>query len=365
VRIAKSIWIGAVCALALTLTTSLTGCEVLLPASDPPATWIPLPTAGPSVTPTPEVWPTATPTPDPRPTATATRRPRPTATPTVAPEDTVGEGWAVATWARDLSWLALIEDAAHPEAPPEPSWEPASAETVSGETHFAFVAAPWTMRVTVPLTATEAAGYPVAVSGPEGYQWAASVQPTGEVMVIALEPTPAPVAVADWRGVIVALPAEAAYDDYVRIVGQPGGQYGIVGADGALAERIVALRDGQTVVRLWGTLLGQADDYSGDQIVVERIEVLPPPTVVPESEVVEGWQGVIRLLPADAAYDDYFDGLNPPGQHGIQALTLDLEEDLRAAAESERLVQIWGMLDHGVDDYGQRRILVTRIVVID
>ena len=316
-RVARSIWGGAICVLTLLLISGLVGCEALLPVSEPPATWIPLPTSGPSLTPTPKTGPGATPTLDARPSATATPLPLPTATATLASEERVDERAAAALWARDLSWLTLVERAAHPEAPPDPEWEAVAPKVGVDETLYGFVAASWTLHVTVPLTVSEGTGYDVVVSGPDDFEWAAGVQPSGEVLVIALEPTPAPQVVADWRGVITALPAEAGFDDYVRIVSATGGQYGLCGASEEIEARIAAWRDGQTVVRIWGQLLPQAADYGDSRIVVERIEAFVSPTVVPESELVEGWQGIIRLLPADAGYDDFFDGLNPPGQYGV------------------------------------------------
>jgi hypothetical protein len=89
-----------------------------------------------------------------------------------------------------------------------------------------------------------------------------------------------------------------------------------------------------------------------------------PATAVPSSEIVEGWIGVVRPLPAGSRYDDYFDAQTPPGQYGIAGLLPRVEDELAAWRASGTPIRVWGVLDYGVDDYAGARILVSRAEVV-
>ena len=272
------------CLGAWILVLALCGCQALIATEEPPATWIPLPTIGPSLTNT-EPPPTETSTAAPTNTLTATQVRTPTATPTNTP---------IAT---------------HTQAP------------------------------------------------------ATAVEPTS-----TSTPTSTPEIVQGWRGTLHSLPAGAQFDDFFRIRGEEDGQFGIAAAEPDLEERLVALRDGERIIRIWGTLQRQVPDYGETQIVVERMEVEPVPTLpqeihtpVPASELVEAWTGIVRALPPGSQYDDYFDAQSPGGQYGISSLVPKLEEELIAYRDTGTVIRIWGILDYSVSDYGEKRIVVSRL----
>jgi len=81
-------------------------------------------------------------------------------------------------------------------------------------------------------------------------------------------------AIADWRGVIKSTEPGAQYDDYFEL--WTNGQiiyFGIDSMDSAVQSQIVALRDSDKIVHLYGTLFSNVPDYNGSQVQVDRIEV--------------------------------------------------------------------------------------------
>ena len=342
------------------LLAGLAGCQVLLPTSEPPATWIPLPTVGPRATTTLQGRPTE----PPPPTATATL-PQPTQGPSPGPtlqQLPPDDPMAMARWARDLAWEAFVEYSEDPAMPLVPDWRELEPESLIGATQYRFESDLWAMIISVPTVPPEDVVCSAEVTAPDGSIWGAQVTPSGDVTIEEPSPTPIPELVEGWRGTVHALPAGAQFDDFVRIIGGEGGQYGIESRDDDIEAQLVALRDSGRVALLWGTLIRDIPDYGGTQILVERLEAqAPAATPVPESELVEGWEGMIRALPAGSAYDDYFDGVSPAGQYGIDALLPQLQNEIVAARETWALLRIWGMMDYGVADYGGKRIIVTRI----
>jgi hypothetical protein len=271
----------------------------------------------------------------------------------------------LAIWARDRAWAAFVTLHAEDALPPLPDWLVTEPEPVPGATRYGYEQDGWQLSVVVPSTPEPDGLFEVNVTGSQGLVWDSQVLANGDVQVVAPPVTPTPELVVDWRGTIHALPSGAQYNDYFRLVSGTGGQYGLDGADTTLQARIVALRDSGQVVRLWGRLVRDVPDYSGSQILVDRLEVLPPPpTKAPESELVEGWLGVVRALPAGSAYDDLWDGVDPVGQQGIDALLPELQAELAAARAAGTLLRVWGVLDYGVADYGGSRIVVTRIEAV-
>ena len=71
--------------------------------------------------------------------------------------------------------------------------------------------------------------------------------------------------------------------------------------------------------------------------------------------------GVIRSLPAGAAYDDFFDGQQPAEQWGIEGALAPIAKELVTYREAGTPVRIWGILDLGQKDYGGGRITVSRV----
>lgn len=80
--------------------------------------------------------------------------------------------------------------------------------------------------------------------------------------------------VTDWRGVIKSTEPGAQYDDYFER--QDLGKIIYLGIDSmelAVKSQIEALRDSGKIVHLYGTLISNAPDYNGSQILVARIEI--------------------------------------------------------------------------------------------
>jgi putative hemolysin len=80
--------------------------------------------------------------------------------------------------------------------------------------------------------------------------------------------------IEDWRGVIKSTQPGAQFDDYFEL--WTNGQiiyFGIDSMDPAVKSQIVSLRDSDTIVHLYGTLLSNVPDYNGSQVKVDRIEV--------------------------------------------------------------------------------------------
>ena len=204
--------------------------------------------------------------------------------------------------------------------------------------------------------------YDVRLAGPDGFRWSVKVDRDGHVTASAPETSPTPESVQGWRGTLHALPAGSPYDDYFGVIGGMGGQYGIGAEDDSIAARLAALTNSGRVVIVWGVLRRDVPDHAQARILVTRFQVEAlPPTRVAESELVDGWVGVIRALPAGSPHDDYFDTRRPGGQYGIRSLVPRIAEQLAAYRDTGTPVRVWGMLDYGVSDYGGRAIIVSRL----
>ena len=91
-----------------------------------------------------------------------------------------------------------------------------------------------------------------------------------------LAAAPQHIAVVGWYGQISSLPAGGAYDDYVALVPEGAGEFGVTGADEAVNAQIIALRDKEEpgkYAHFWGTLICGVDDYNGCRLVVERLRI--------------------------------------------------------------------------------------------
>ena len=355
---------------------------------------MPLPTLAAPATETP-LAPSATLTPP------APSSPTDTPFPTVTPVDTRSpapvDPAAAAAWARDQAWAHLLAEYPDDRLPDEPNWEEAGVQAGIGSGEYRFRDGDWLLAVSVPVTAPETRVFLLQLEGPDRYAWQATVRTPGQTgpIVSAGEPIVRPLTevVEGWGGTIHSLPRTAEFDDYFRVAGGAGGQYGIRGATSDAEERIALLRDSHRIVMVWGTLHHDADDYGGGQLVVVRLDgagsegtsvptavaqattsptespatetvAMPAPasaTRAPASQIVEGWVGVVRKLPDGSRHDDYFDAQEPGGQYGIAALLAPLAEELANHAANGTPIRVWGVVDYGVDDYGGARILVARL----
>lgn len=346
------------------LMGSLCGCSVLIDEA-PPATWEPLPTLGPKPTDTPRPV-TATPEPPTRTsTAVPTTEPTPRLTETRSPEQVAAERADEAAWARDRVWAFLVKTAPELDLSLDPQWDTHPEESLLGATQYLYRVDPWELVVAVPVLPPDAIVYQVSVRAPEALTWEGRVSPDGSIETLSMAtPTPAPVLVEGWRVTMHSLPEGGSFDDFCRVVGNSNGQHGIQAPDAALESRLVDLRDSGRVAQVWGTLVTTDDDYGGSRLVVQRLAIeAPTATPVPESVLVEGWIGTIHAAKAGAAYDDYIAVRSPEGSHGLSSPMPAIEAELAALRDSGTVVQVWGVLDYGANDYGGTRLVVTRLVV--
>ncbi len=89
-----------------------------------------------------------------------------------------------------------------------------------------------------------------------------------------------PESVEGWEGVIYNGPETpgSGGDDYFALVGDFPAQFGIWAEDDTLRSGLEALRDTQTVIRIWGSLVAGLPDWNGTQIRVERYEFVDNPS---------------------------------------------------------------------------------------
>jgi hypothetical protein len=106
-----------------------------------------------------------------------------------------------------------------------------------------------------------------------------------------------PEQIEGWEGVIYNGPPgpRSGGDDYFALVGEYPVQYGIWTKDETLKAELEALRDTQTVIRIWGMLVTGIPDWNATQIMVERYELVEAPsgTIPPAptwSEPDTGWE---------------------------------------------------------------------------
>lgn len=111
-----------------------------------------------------------------------------------------------------------------------------------------------------------------------------------------------PVTVDGWEGVLYNGPPEprSGGDDYFALVGDFPVQYGIWATDEGLRSELEVLRDTQTTIRIWGTLVAGIPDWNGTQITVDRFEIVSSPSgAIPQAplwdEPDRGWMTYTNL----------------------------------------------------------------------
>jgi hypothetical protein len=175
--------------------------------------------------------------------------------------------------------------------------------------------------------------------------------------------------VVGWYGQVIGLPADARYDDFLRLFPLGAGDVGLTGADADIEAEIERLRDSGTNAHFWGAIVCGVPDYDGCQIAVTRVipEGAGP---YPDPDAVEGWEGRYFFGRGLGGFDDCFilDFYGPFGiQYGIRGADEALEaalEDLRSIDKHEGPVpdiQIWGEVQCGVSDVNGCQIIVDRL----
>ncbi|PKN98925.1 MAG: hypothetical protein CVU42_10450 [Chloroflexi bacterium HGW-Chloroflexi-4] len=173
--------------------------------------------------------------------------------------------------------------------------------------------------------------------------------------------------VTDWWGIIKTSETGSQFDDYFerRDLGQPI-SFGIDSLDPIIKAQIEELRDSGKTVHLYGTIVSNAPDVNGSQILVDQIEVsdgagglIPPGT----SEPISNWWGVIKSNPPGAQFDDYFERQDL-GQiicFGIDSSDPVVKEQIIALRDSGTIVHLFGTLISNVPDFNGSQILVDLI----
>jgi hypothetical protein len=177
------------------------------------------------------------------------------------------------------------------------------------------------------------------------------------------------VSVAGWLGYIVSNPEGAQYDDYVVILPEGVGKFGIEGANEAVTSKIADLRDKDEpgkYAHFWGTLTCDAIDYNGCQLLVTQVR---SGTEVSQPEPIEGWEGKIYGLEPGMQFDDYFvlEG-DYPIQYGIASYIAEnglpvYAEELASLRDTGEPVGVSGQLICGVPDSNGCQIQVSALEV--
>jgi len=285
--------------------------------------------------------------------------PAPSATP-LPPEELPAE------WLRDLAWAQLVAEGIA-EGTNAPLWDDACGPAM-------FCWGGWRLRIRRLAPSAEVDRFGVVVNGPKALVCELVVASDGVAYVQKLatatpwptrtpQPTSTPAhAIGSYVITVHGLPTGSAFDDMARVWSDPGQQLGLRGADGAVEDALVALRDTGRLVTVEAWREEGVRDYGDARLVVERLtEVWPLPERMSGDRVVEGWLGQLVPLPDGAYYDDYFDCRWPGGQYGIAAEDKSLAEALSRLGKTDELVRVWGLLQEHVADYGESRIIVGRI----
>ena len=85
------------------------------------------------------------------------------------------------------------------------------------------------------------------------------------------------------------------------------------------------------------------------------------------SEPFEEWWGVIKSTPPGAQYDDFFERQDLGGSiyFGIDSLDLEVQAQIQALRDTNKVVHLYGTLFSNVPDYNGSQVQVDRIVVED
>ena len=212
---------------------------------------------------------------------------------------------------------------------------------------------------------------------------------TLEMGIVTEAPSPPPdITVTGWLGYVQEAPAGTQYDDYLVLLPQGTGEFGLVGATPEIESQIVDLRNQDKpgkYAHFWGVLHCGVPDYNGCQLKVDRFRIGIDTTL---SEPVEGWGGSIASIEPDAEIDQahlpsggsaWAFGYQPKddafvlggkypvrfgiassiAENGLPVYALKLAE-LR---DSDKPVQVWGEMDCGGPDTNGCTIWVNRLEV--
>jgi hypothetical protein len=251
-------------------------------------------------------------------------------------------------------------------APPEGlSWtrRRMTPEGIVGAETFQYRAGFWIVTISYPVVAPDMVVYRVLVSNENsGFQWQGEVDAQGQVTETA--PPIAGQPVVGWYGQVRDLPGGAEFDDYLTLLPEGTGEFGIGSTDPAIESQLEELRQSANSAHFWGTLVCEVPDYSGCQLAVTRVRAdLAGPT--PEPDPVERWQGRVASTSEGAQFDDYFilQGAYPV-RFGITSAEPAIASQLEGLRDVDTSIGIWGRLTCGVVDVNGSQIEVIAIEVI-
>jgi hypothetical protein len=269
--------------------------------------------------------------------------------------------------ARDAALTYLIE--IYPEQAPNPGLEWAvimtTPDDLVGSSSYQFTADGWMISISYPVVAPEDTIYQVIITDSgSGFLWEGTVDASGQVKEAGGH------AVVGWMGYVVSAPEGAQYDDYLVLVPEGAGEFGLAGATPEIEGTIVTLRDKEEpgkYANFWGTLTCDAADYGNCQLLVSKARY---GQVISDPDPVEGWQGTIHSLdPIEAQFDDYFelDG-DYPVQLGIGSAIAEngwpvYKEELASLRDTGKSLSLWGQMICGVPDVNGCQIQVERLEV--
>jgi hypothetical protein len=272
--------------------------------------------------------------------------------------------------ARDAA-LAYIKTTYPRYAPPENlDWkvEEITPEGLVGSSTFRYTAEDWVITLTAPVVAPEAVIYHVEVTNEiSSFRWEGKVD--AESKVTEISSIGGGTDVVGWLGYVLSTPEGAQFDDYVVILPEGVGEFGIEGAQDAIDAEIIALRDHEEpgkYAHFWGVLNCDVPDYSGCQLLVDQIRV---GTEITEAERIQNWFGRIYSLDPGMQFDDYFvlEG-DYPVQYGISSFIAEngfpiYAEELESLRDTDQSIKISGELICGVPDSNGCQIQVSYLEV--
>lgn len=183
------------------------------------------------------------------------------------------------------------------------------------------------------------------------------------------QPESAGIPVVGWLGYVVSTSEGAQFDDYLVLVPEGTGEFGLEGMDESIEAQIVALRDQEEpgkYANFWGTLTCDVIDYGGCQLLVTRIR---SGIEITEPEPIEGWEGKIYSNEPGAQFSHYFvlDG-DYPVRYGIASYIAEngwpiYKEELENQRDSGQTIRVSGDLVCGVPDVNGCQIQVKRLEV--
>jgi hypothetical protein len=248
------------------------------------------------------------------------------------------------------------------------SFKNITPEGLVGSSSFEYSTATWTITIHAPVVAPDDVIYDLeVVNEASTFRWTGRVDANGQVTEISS--TAAGVSVVAWLGYVVGTPEGAQFDDYVVILPEGVGEFGIEGIDESIDAQIVDLRDKEEPgkhAHFWGTLHCEVPDYGGCQLLVDRIRV---GTETTDADPIEDWFGRIYSTEPGMQVDDYFvpDG-DYPVQYGISSIIADTgfliyTEALDDLRDTDELIKISGQLICGFPDMNGCQIQVSSLEV--